>query len=258
MSAIAAIADSVATSGVGASAGGSVLHGGSSASITATATGASAATATGARYAASSAVWRSKRGPQTLGEVEIVLVVARVEGQRLVVGGLGTDVAVLRHAGPRGDQLPDDDVLLEALEAVVLALDRGLGEHPRRLLEGGGGQPRLGRERRLRDPHELGTTLGRALALGHEPLVHVGELPGVSLLTRQERRVTRLRHGDPAEHLADDDLDVLVVDRHALLPVHLLHLVAEVLLGGPDAVDVQDLLRVPGRLGVTGQLLRRR
>ena len=51
-------------------------------------------------------------------------------------------------------------------------------------------------------------------------------------------------HGDPAQHLADDHLDVLVVDRHALLPVDLLHLVDEVLLGLADALDLEDLLRV--------------
>ena len=145
-----------------------------------------------ARIEASSApVWRLERRPEPLGEVEVVLVVARVEGQRLVVGRLGDDVAVLGHAGPGRDQLADDDVLLEPLEAVVLALDRGFGEHPGRLLEGGGRQPRLGRERGLGDSHELGTTLGRALALGHEPLVHVRELAGVGLLTGQELRVAR-------------------------------------------------------------------
>ena len=53
---------------------------------------------------------------------------------------------------------------------------------------------------------------------------------------------------DPAQHLADDHLDVLVVDRHTLLPVHRLDLVPEVLLACPDAVDVEDLLRVPRRL----------
>ena len=59
------------------------------------------------------------------------------------------------------------------------------------------------------------------------------------------------RNGDPpgsatrpGEHLPHDELDVLVVDRHALLPVHLLHLVDEVLLAGPDALDLEDLLRV--------------
>src|SRR3954454_5411529 len=200
------------------------------------------------------AVLGQQRGPEPLGEIEVVLVVAGVEGQRLVVGRLGGHVAVLRHAGPRGDQLADDDVLLEALEAVVLALDRGFREDSRRLLEGGGGEPRLGRERGLGDAHELGPALGGTLLLGHQPLVHVRELAAVGLLAGQEVRVTGLRDRDPAEHLADDHLDVLVVDRHALLPVHLLHLVDEVLLGGPDAVDVENLLRVPGRLDVAGEL----
>ena len=113
----------------------------------------------------------------------------------------------------------------------LAALDGRLGEHPRGLLERRRRQPRVGGQRRLGDPHELGTTLGRLLALGHEIAVGLGELAGVGLLARQVRRVTRLRHADPAQHLADDHLDVLVVDRHALLAVHLLHLVAEVLLG---------------------------
>ena len=57
-------------------------------------------------------------------------------------------------------------------------------------------------------------------------------------------RVARLGHRDPPQHLADDQLDVLVVDRHALLPVHLLHLVDEVLLGVADALDGEQLLGV--------------
>ena len=48
---------------------------------------------------------------------------------------------------------------------------------------------------------------------------------------------------------------MLVVDRHALLPVHLLHLVDEVLLGLADALDLEDLLRVERRLVVTGELV---
>ena len=71
----------------------------------------------------------------------------------------------------------------------------------------------------------------------------------------QERRVTGFGHADPAQHLADDHLDVLVVDRHALLPVHLLHLVAEVLLGLADALDLEDLLRVERCLLVTDETL---
>ena len=47
---------------------------------------------------------------------------------------------------------------------------------------------------------------------------------------------------------------MLVVDRHALLPVDLLHLVGEVLLGLTDALDLEDLLRVERGRVVTGEL----
>jgi hypothetical protein len=49
---------------------------------------------------------------------------------------------------------------------------------------------------------------------------------------RQELGVAGLDDRHPAQHLPDDDLDVLVVDRHTLLPVHRLHLVHQVLLDG--------------------------
>jgi hypothetical protein len=48
---------------------------------------------------------------------------------------------------------------------------------------------------------------------------------------------------DLLQHLANDDLDVLVVDRHALQPVDVLDLVDQV--GGEllDALDRQDVVR---------------
>ena len=46
----------------------------------------------------------------------------------------------------------------------------------------------------------------------------------VDPLAGQEVGVARLLHRDPAGHLAHDQLDVLVVDRHALVAVHLLDL----------------------------------
>ena len=47
---------------------------------------------------------------------------------------------------------------------------------------------------------------------------------------------------------------MLVVDRHALVAVHLLHLVHEVLLGGSHALDLEQFLGIPGTLddGVAG------
>src|SRR5207244_6340208 len=63
-------------------------------------------------------------------------------------------VATRRETGARGDELADDDVLLEAQEPVLLAHDRGLGADARRLLEGGGSEEARGRERRLRDAEQ--------------------------------------------------------------------------------------------------------
>ena len=58
--------------------------------------------------------------------------------------------------------------------------------------------------------------------------------------------VARLLHADAAGHLAHDQLDVLVVDRHTLVAVHLLHLFDEVRLRLADALDLHQLLRVEG------------
>src|SRR5262252_5034475 len=102
------------------------------------------------------AVTARARVAQPVGEIGI----GRVEGQRLVVGRVGLDLAVPRHAGPGRDELADDHVLLEPDQPVLSALDGGLGENTGRLLERRRRQPRVGGERRLRDPHELGAALG--------------------------------------------------------------------------------------------------
>ena len=67
-------------------------------------------------------------------------------------------------------------------------------------------------------------------------------------LPGQEVRLAGLLDGDAAGHLPDDELDVLVVDRHALVAVHPLDLVHQVLLHGPDALDLEELLGVTGTL----------
>src|SRR3546814_10301272 len=68
------------------------------------------------------------------------------------------------------------------------------------------------------DLHELRTTRGRLAALGDDPAVLLLELHAVDEVGREQVRVARLEHRDPAQHLPHDDLDVLVVDGHALAP----------------------------------------
>src|SRR4029079_16504476 len=66
--------------------------------------------------------------------------------------------------------------------------------------------------------------------------------------------VARLVDPDLPEHLPDDDLDVLVVDRDALAPIDLLDLLHQVALDGVLAPGVEVLLRVDRTVGdrVTG------
>src|SRR6185312_15791782 len=80
---------------------------------------------------------------------------------------LGCDVTQTRHgaAGTGRDETSDDDVLLEALERVDLAVDCGVGEDARGLLERRGREHRTCLERRLGDAQKNRTALG-VLAAG--------------------------------------------------------------------------------------------
>src|ERR1700761_9851731 len=62
------------------------------------------------------------------------LALALGEDERVALDGDLADTVHLR-AGAGRDEPADDDVLLEALELVDLAVDGGLGEHTRGLLE---------------------------------------------------------------------------------------------------------------------------
>ena len=89
---------------------------------------------------------------------------------------------------------------------------------------------------------------GRSPVFDHAA-VRVAEDLGVDTLARQEPGGTRLLHADPAGHLAHDELDVLVGDRHTLVAVDPLHFLDEVQLRFADALDLHDLLRIEGTIG---------
>ena len=91
-----------------------------------------------------------------------------------------------------------------------------------------------------------------------DAVVRLLEVQAVDELGRQLLAVARLVDPDLLEHLADDDLDVLVVDRDALAPVDPLDLPDQVALDGVLAPGVEVLLRVDRtvRDGVAGADLR--
>ena len=151
---------------------------------------------------------------------------------------------MLLPAGPGRDQLTDDDVLLQTNQLVLPALDGRLCKHPGRFLEGCRGKPRISGQGGLGNPHEFGSPLGRLVALVDEAPVGVGEHPLVDLLAGEKLGVAWIADPDSAGHLSYYQFDVLVVNRHTLVPVDLLNLVHQVLLGLPHSLDLQQLLGV--------------
>src|SRR6476469_8242499 len=193
------------------------------------------------------------------GRVVELLVARHGVHRRLgLLGRLHLDVAVAGQARAGGDELTEDDVLLEAEQRVGLGLDGRVREDPRRLLEGRRREPGLRGQRGLGDAHELRTTGGGLASLGQHPTVLGLEATTLGQLAREQLGVAGLDDRHPTQHLADDDLDVLVVDRHTLLAVDRLDLVDQVHLHRAGAEDAQDLLgvdRTLDQLGADGHVV---
>ena len=138
---------------------------------------------------------------------------------------------------------------------VDLTLDGGFSQDLCGLLEGRGGHPAVGRKRGLRDTHEqlrgngflqrltgLGVDLARGIARA-DLLVGILILKQIDHGAREQVRVTGLLDAHLAHHLADDDLDMLIVDVNALLTVNLQNFLNEVVMNGGRAADTQDIVR---------------
>ena len=90
---------------------------------------------------------------------------------------------------------------------------------------------------------EIAVALVRDLDAVGEFLIDLAELELVHVQARQQAGVARVLDADLAEHAGDDDLDVLVVDIHALAAVHALDFVEQVLLHRFLARDAEDVVR---------------
>ncbi len=80
-------------------------------------------------------------------------------------------------------------------------------------------------------------------------LVHLAQFLAVDRVARQVLGVAGAADGHLAHHLADDDLEVLVMDVLALRAVHLLDLAQQIHLGGFASLDAQDAVRVERAFG---------
>src|SRR5918997_1221781 len=82
-----------------------------------------------------------------------------------------SELPVAGQARGGGDELADDDVLLEASQAVLLALDGRVGEDAGGLLEGGRGEEAVRGERGLRNAEQDRVVGGRTALLLFDPRV---------------------------------------------------------------------------------------
>ena len=105
------------------------------------------------------------------------------------------------------------------------AADRSLGEHAGGLLERSRRDERLGRQRRLGDAQQHRLQLAPAsLPACSARSFSSMSARAIELLAAQERVSPESSDLGLAQHLANDHLDVLVVDLHALQAVDVLDL----------------------------------
>src|SRR3990167_1897546 len=171
------------------------------------------------------------------------------DAYRLIGFTLALALGVIGQTGTGRDQTTHHHVLFQAAQEVALAGNRRLGEYTGRLLEGSRRDERLGGQRRLGDTQQHAGVLGNELVVCGQTLVLAQYRGQLHLIALDEGGVTRLGHFDLAQHLAQDGLDVLVVDLHALQAVNVLNLVDDVLGQGADAQQTQDVVRIARTVG---------
>ena len=93
-------------------------------------------------------------------------------------------------------------------------------------------------------PSSTGCSTAALLAVLLRAIVDVQRTRAVQLLATQQAGLARGGDLGLAQHLADDHLDVLVVDLHALQAVDVLDLAHEVVRQRLDALQTQDVVRV--------------
>ena len=92
-------------------------------------------------------------------------------------------------------------------------------------------------------PSSTGARFRRLAALLDYALVLFLEIELVDLIAPEQRRVARIGDLHLAQHLAHDDLDVLVVNLDALESVNFLHFVDQVLLQILRPADFENFVR---------------
>src|SRR3989338_927115 len=152
-------------------------------------------------------------------------------------------------AAAGGHQMSYYNIFLETLQIIRFVGSGRVREDAGGLLEAGGRDERLGSERSLGNTQQYRLSLRGVVPAGGGCLVLGFETGLVDDLALEEGGSARLGYLDVGQHLADYDLNVLVIDVHALQPVDFLDGVHDVVLHFLHALDGQEVVHVHGAVG---------
>ena len=124
--------------------------------------------------------------------------------------------------------LTDDNVFLQALKRINLALDCSIGQNLSGFLEGCSRQERIGCQRCLSNTKEQWLTNWWVLAFENQIVCNCLELEAVNLASWQIVRIAWIDNSNLAQHLTSNNFDVLVVNVYTLGYVNVLYLVNDV------------------------------
>ena len=127
---------------------------------------------------------------------------------------------------------------------ICLGLNGGFRQHTRRLLEGCRGQEAIRVERCLGDSQQHCLGRCRLTAFGQHVSIGVSIDKTINQIIRQHLGITGLVHLHTAQHLPDDDLDVLITDIHTGVTIDALYLFDQVHLYRITPLDTQHILWV--------------
>src|SRR3989344_1980622 len=119
------------------------------------------------------------------------------------------------------------------------ALDRGVGQDTGGVLEGSGGKPAVGVERGADRTQDNVSGGGGAAALGDDGFVCQFVATATNDIAGEKLGITRFVDPDLVTHLADDGLEVFIMNTDALGFVNSLDFFDEVFLTGPKTLDLQ-------------------
>ena len=143
-----------------------------------------------------------------------------------------------------GDQSTHNHVFLEAAQLIAFAHDGSFGQHAGCFLEGSGADETVRGQRCFGNTQQqIGERSGQ-FSFAAQGVVGVEHFRTLDLFTGDVIGITHVVDDHAAQHLAHDDLDVFVVDLHALQAVDVLHFIDDVTCQLFGAQKAQDVLRI--------------